>query len=228
MSNYKTAEEVKKEYIATMGEPLGEIFYALWQEVAGIYTIWNEYVALYGTKPSRIDLMNKAAPIFFSIVQVSLWEETLLHIARLTDLPKSAGKDNLSIQRLPLLLSDQNLKKTVELKRDIAIQKSGFCRDWRNRHIAHRDLQLAIDEGINPLKPASRRGVREALDSIADVLNTVTLHYKDTPSQFDNPIGHDGAESLLYVIDDGLMFDEERKKRIQSGDIREEDLARDI
>ena len=101
MSNQKTPEEVKKEYIDIMGEPLGKFFNALWQEVAWLYTKWNEYVALYGTKPSRIDLMNKAAPRFFRIVQDSLWEVTLLHIARLTDPPKSAGKDNLSIKRIP-------------------------------------------------------------------------------------------------------------------------------
>lgn len=229
MSNQKTPEQVKKEYIAIMGEPLGKLFNALWQEVAWLYTKWDEYVALYGTKPSRIDLMNKSAPIFFRIVQDSLWEVTLLHIARLIDPPKSAGKENLSIKRLPLLVSDQYLIKTLEGKIHIAIQKSEFCRDWRNRRIAHRDLKLAIEEGINSLKPASRKMVREAIDSIADVLNIVTQYYNDSTTAFDAPSGSGGGESLLYIIDDGLKFDEEKTKRIQSGDIREEDYqARDI
>jgi hypothetical protein len=229
MSNQKTPEEVKKEYIDIMGEPLGKFFNALWQEVAWLYTKWNEYVALYGTKPSRIDLMNKAAPRFFRIVQDSLWEVTLLHIARLTDPPKSAGKDNLSIKRIPQLLSDQKLIKAVEAKIEIASQKSEFCRDWRNRRIAHRDLKLAIEEGINPLKPASRKMVKEALDSIADVLNIVTQYYKESTTIFDAPNDSGGGESLLYVIDDGLKWDEEKTKRIQRGDIREEDYqVRDI
>lgn len=64
MASYKTEEESQKEYIEVMGKPLGKLFHALWQEVAWLYTKWREYEDLFGTKPSRIDLMNKAARRF--------------------------------------------------------------------------------------------------------------------------------------------------------------------
>lgn len=229
MTQSKTADESKQEYVQLMGESLGKVFHALWQEVAWLYTKWGEYVALYGTKPGRIELMNKSAPRFFRIVQDSLWEETLMHIARLTDPPKTAGKENLSIQRILVEVSDETLKKTLEVKIETAKSQSEFCRDWRNRRIAHIDLQLAIEKGINPLQPASRRAVKEALSAIVDVLNTVTLHYNDSATLFDVPSSYGGGESLLYIIDDGLKMDEERDKRIQSGDFKESDLEpRDI
>lgn len=215
-----------------MGEVLGTVFHALWQEVAWLYTKWGEYVALYGTKPGRIELMNKSAPRFFRIVQDSLWEETLLHIAKLTDPPETGKKEkreNLSIQRLLLLEPDEALKLALEAKIEIAKSKSEFCRDWRNRRIAHLDLQLAIEEGINPLQPASRKAVKEALSAIADVLNTATLHYNDSTTKFDVPNGYGGGESLLYVIDDGLQMIEEREERIQSGNFKDSDFEpRDI
>ena len=47
-----------------------------------------------------------------------------------------------------------------------ALVATEFCRDWRNRHIAHRDLQLALKQGAEPLKPASRSKVREALEAL--------------------------------------------------------------
>ena len=53
---------------------------------------WNDFVELFGTKETRIDLLNGSAPRFFRIVQNVLWEETLLHLARLTDSPDSVGK----------------------------------------------------------------------------------------------------------------------------------------
>jgi hypothetical protein len=232
MSQSRTADESKQDYVQLMGEPLGKIFHALWQEMAWLYTKWGEYVALYGTKPGRIDLMNKSAPRFFRIVHDSLWEETLMHIARLTD-PAETGKtekkENLSIQRLLLMVPDETLKQSLEEKIETAKGKSEFCRDWRNRRIAHIDLQLAIEDGINPLQPASRVAVKEALSAIADVLNTVTLHYNDSTTRFDVPNGYGGGESLLHVIDDGLKMDEERAMRIQSGDFRESDFEpRDI
>lgn len=77
MSSHLTYEETRQHYIEKMGEPLGLLFNALWQEMAWLYQKWNEYVELYGAKPSRIDLLNKAAPSFFRLAQDSLWEGTL-------------------------------------------------------------------------------------------------------------------------------------------------------
>lgn len=232
MTRSRTADESKVEYVQLMGETLGKVFHALWQEVAWLYTKWGEYEALYGTKESRIELMNRSAPRLFRIIQDSLWEETLLHIARLTDPPETGKKEkreNLSIQRLHLLAPDESLKQTLEEKMNTAKSKTDFSRDWRNRRIAHRDLHLALDIGIFPLQPASRKAVKEALSAIADVLNTVTLHYNDSTTLFDIPNGYGGGESLLYVIDDGLKMDEEREKRIQSGDFKDSDFKpRDI
>lgn len=223
MASHKTAEESQKEYIEIMGEPLGKLFHALWQEVAWLYTKWGEYESLYGTNSGRIDLMNKAAPLFFGIVQDSLWEETILHIARLTDSPKSMGKENLSIQRLPILVEDEQLRNTLQGKIEEAIKSSEFCRDWRNRRIAHRDLKLAIEDGITPLKAASRKAIKDALSSIVAVLNTMSLHYKDSTTLFDAPSGYGGGESLLYVIDDGLRLDEQRKSRLHNDEYNEDD-----
>ena len=226
LAQSKTADE-SKEYVQLMGEALGKVFHALWQEVAWLYTKWGEYEALYGTKQSRIELMNRSAPRLFRIIQDSLWEETLLHIARLTDPPETGKKEkreNLSIQQLLLLEPDEALKHTLEEKINTAKDKSNFCRDWRNRRIAHRDLHLAIDTGIHPLQPASRKAVKEAMGALADVLNTITLHYKDSTTLFDIPSGYGGGESLLYVINDGLKMIEEREERLLSGNFKDSDF----
>jgi hypothetical protein len=229
MGNHKKVKAAKKEYIVCMGERLGKLFYALNQEVEWLYMKWNEYIALYGTEPSRIDLLNKAAPLFFRVVQDSLFEGTLLHITRLTDPPKSAGKENLTIQRILPLVSDQRLSGILKSKIEVAVQKSEFCRDWRNRLIAHQDLKLAIEKGINHLKPANQELVKKALDSIADVLNAVILHYNESEIGFGIVHGNGGGESLLYIINDGLRTEEKRTKRIKNSDFREEDFqTRDI
>lgn len=229
MASYKTEEESQKEYIEVMGKPLGKLFHALWQEVAWLYTKWREYEDLFGTKPSRIDLMNKAAPRFFRIVQDALWENTILHISRLTDPPKTMNKENLSIQRLPLIVEDKELKQNLKKKIDKAKTNSKFCRDWRNRRIAHSDLKLAIEDRSTPLEPSSRKAINDTLSAIVDVINQVTLHYQVSNTVFDvhNRLG--GGESLLYIIDDGLRFYKERIARIKNGNFKEDDFrSRDI
>jgi hypothetical protein len=229
MSRHKDAEEVRKQHIKSMGEELGSIFHALWNEVAWIYMKWNQYVELFGKRPSRIDLINSAAPLFFRIVQDSLFEDTLIHIARLTDPPKSTGKSNLTIQRLPDLVLDGELKDSIAGLIDIALQKADFSRDWRNRRIAHKDLKLALKEGAEPLKQASREKVSAALDAIAEVMNAVSKHYIDTTIMFEGIPSPYGVVALLYVIDDGLQVEKERNERLKSGQYRPADLkARDL
>src|SRR5437016_1294947 len=99
-ATHRTPDETKKHHISQMGEELGSIFNELWQEVSRLHNDWHEYVQLFGTKQSRIALMNEAAPAFFRMVQDELFDMIVLRIARLTDPPKSAGKSNLTIQQL--------------------------------------------------------------------------------------------------------------------------------
>lgn len=133
MSRYSTTEEVKQEHIEKLGDNLGSLFHELSNEVAWLYIKWEEYVELFGNAPSRIDLLNQSAPLFFRIVQDSLWENVLLHITRLTDPPisgkKSSGRKNLSIQCLSVLV-DEEIKETITKQINNAIEKSSFCRDW--------------------------------------------------------------------------------------------------
>jgi hypothetical protein len=156
MSTHRTTEEAKQQYVEVMVEKLGSLYHALWNELAWLYAKWGEYVEIFVTKPSRVELVNQAAGHFFRIVQDSLWEDSLLHIARLIDSPKSLGKDNLTIRLLLNHIDDAGLKKRVTELIDVAINKADFCRDWRNRHIAHKDLRLAMQTGAEPLKAASR------------------------------------------------------------------------
>ena len=230
MSGHRTAEEVKQHHVEVFGEDLGTLYHALWNELAWLYSKWGEYEELFGKKPSRVELINKAAGHLFRIVQDSLWEDSLLHVARLTDPPKSAGKDNLSIKKLPDLIDDDRLKEKVIALIEVSVEKADFCRDWRNRRIAHKDLGLALSTGAKPLKPASRVKIKEALSSIADVMNAISSHYMDSTTMYEGVGGPSGgAVSLLYVLDDGLRAEEERKERRKAGNYRPEDYqARDL
>jgi len=230
MSGHRTAEEVRQHHVEVLGDELGTLYNVLWNELAWLYSNWREYEELFGKKPSRIELINKAAGLFFRIVQDSLWEDSLLHIARLTDPPKSVGKDNLSIRRLPDLIENDALKKKVTELIKVSVEKAEFCRDWRNRRIAHKDLGLVLKTGAKPLKLASRAKVKEALSSIADVMNAISSHYMDSTTMYEGVGGTSGgAVSLLYVLDDGLRAKEERHERRKAGNYQPEDFeARDL
>jgi hypothetical protein len=222
--SFHTAEESKQVHIDAMGQELGSLYDAMWQQVAWLHTKWEQYVELYGTKESRLTLLNQAAPLFFRVVQDTLWEDVLLHIARLTDSPESMKKANLSIRRFPAEIDDGPTKLAVETLIGEALTASEFCRDWRNRHIAHRDLRLALGGAAIPLKTASREKVKEAIRALDAVLNAISNHYLDSTTFFAPRGTPGGAHSLLYLLDDGIKADHARRERMRNGTSTPEDF----
>lgn len=209
-----------------MGNELSALYKALWQEVAWLYAKWGQYVVLFGTKPDRINLLNEVSPFFFKLVQDTLWEDCVLHIARLTDRKETAKKANLSIRQFENLAFDPLISRKIEELIAVCIDKSKFARDWRNRHIAHRDLSRAISEHAEPLMPASRAMVKEVLDALSNLLNAVAQHYLDTTTLFDAGTFSGDAQSLLYALDDGISAGKARSARFKRGNPTSDDLKR--
>ena len=224
----QTADEFKRQCIEKMGEQLGSQFSALWQEVAVLHLNWKEYVELFGTKPERVEILNRAAPMFFHMIQNEGWEACLLGLARLTDPPKSAGRENLTIQNLPTLIDDPQAKAKVKGLVDLALKSTEFCRDWQHRYIAHRDLSLALKEPTKELAEGNRAKANAALKAVADVLNAVQGHYMDAYTPFDFASRYHGAVSLLHLIHRGLKANEQREARILKGEHSEDDFDPDL
>jgi hypothetical protein len=213
----QTAEEFAKSNIAKMGERLGALYSALWQDITTTHFYWLEYVEVFGTKKERIELLNRAAPEFFRMVQDELWHMSLLHLARITD-PAFSGstKPNLSIQALSDHITDAKLKGDVEKAVGDALNATEFARDWRNRHIAHRDLNLVLEQSTTPLAGASRTQVNEALKALGEVLNLLEEHYLGSKTYFNLAPTHSGID-MMYALHAGVKAQEERNKRFQDG-----------
>jgi AbiU2 len=202
----RTAEEAKANYVKKMGDALGTQFAELWLEVENLSAAWGEYVELFA-EPDSVVVLNQTAPALFRIIQVFLWEHMLLRIARLTDPPTSGkGKENLTILNLPSLVEDRGEKAKLDELASIAKSKTEFCRDWRNRHIAHRDLELLKNGSAKPLEEANGIKVTDALSAIKNVLTEVSWHYMGDNLYFSrNVVGGAGnALSLLRLLQDGL------------------------
>jgi hypothetical protein len=224
----ETFEQVQQLYIEKMGEQLGIQYSALWREVVVLYFYWLEYIDLFGTKPERIQLLNQAAPRFFRMIEDELWEARLLHLARLTDPPQSGGKFNLTIRNLPNLITDAGLKAQTADLIEAAIKATEFCRDWRNRHIAHRDLNLALHGPAQELASGSRAQVRAAMEAIANVLNAVARFFDIRVTGFEHAMRREGAYTLLHVLNNGLKWHRAREERILRGEHSDHDLDEDL
>jgi hypothetical protein len=227
-----SAEQSRQAYIAMMGHALGSQFAELVQDIATLHLTWFEYVELFGKRKSRVELLNETAPHFFRMVQDRLWETVMLQIARLTDPPYSMNnrnKPNLTLHNLPSLISDAKLSAEIKTMCKAAMDGVAFARDWRNRHIAHRDLKLAIDENSEPLPAVQMRQVDDALASFEAILNTALRHFEDSEIGFRHMLSpHTGAEHLIYLLDDALTVEKERQARLVAGNFSRDFEARDL
>jgi hypothetical protein len=219
MSRHQTADEARAELEATLGSELGAALHELQQDLAWLHVKWKQYRELYGTKPERIKLLNDASPMFFRIVDDALWDDTLLHICRLTD-PAGLGKrQRLSIRQLPALIPDESTRDELDRLIAVAVDSAAFARDWRNRRIAHKDLAHALDPRAEPLAAASRQAVEQALHALREVLNCVNGRLRSTGFKFELTDHMSDAMSLLYVLRDGIAARNEQQRALEEGRI---------
>jgi hypothetical protein len=224
-----TGDEMKQRNIVAMGETLGRQYTALFQEFASLNLYWKEFIELFGTNDKRIARMNQSAPGFFQMLQEQQFETNMSHLARLTDSSKSVGKANLTVRTLPELVADPGLKAELDKHVEDIKQKTEFCRDWRNRRFAHRDLLLAIqDSRAKPLEPATKEKIVAALKAISGILNVMERFYHRGGCDFECIAAHNGANTLLYLLGFGVMGRDKMMERIKKGELSGDDTPEQI
>jgi hypothetical protein len=215
-------EETRADYVAKMGPELGPIFHAASSELTWMHWRWKQFRILFGEKAARLELLNRSAPFFFQTVYQSLLEFTLLGIARLVGPPRSVGNSNLSLQAIPPLC-DPSLRDEVVGLVQKAKDAGAFAVDWRNRHIAHRDLALSLGTSTKMLELATRDTVENSLATLREVLNCVEVKYCQATTLYNSPTPWD-AENLLFVIRDGLLRERDRHAYWDRGEKHEDDI----
>ena len=213
----QSAEEHRAANCAAMGDDLGSLFSALWQEVVRLHIYWDQFIELFGGTPGRIEIINRTAPRFFILTQRLLWNEALLSISRLTAHPKSMGKPNLTVRRLSPLIQDRELQSEVNERVSSLIAQADFAIKWRNRKIAHTDLLLALDRPTEALPVATRAAIEECLSGLAGVLNAVELPFMNSTTAYSYSNSTHGARELLFWLRDGLRRDEDRRAARKTG-----------
>lgn len=223
MADAQSADYARQECVARMGADLGELYSLLSGELVWLNWRWHEFVYLYGGPAQRLDLLNASAPFFFYVVQRVLWDETLLGISRLAGPATTGTKRNLSVHRIPELIQDTNFRAEVGALLEDVSKTSAFAIDLRNRRIAHRDLDVALGTSATPLPAATTEKISGALQSLADVLNAIQKRYLGSTTAYSFTSSAEGAESLVYVLRDGLRRQELREEKLESGEYDPDD-----
>ena len=192
----ESAEQVREKHIRDMGPKLGVVYDLLWNEVVWLHAKWIQYRQLYAHSPERVAFLNNVAGHFFGVVQRTLLDDVLLHLARLSDPPKS---NRLTLQRLPKLALDPALGKELKGLVQAACRACDSARSSRNRRIAHTDFACALASTFDPLP--SRADVEAALSAIRAVLHRLEAHYWQSETGYEHFCAAGGdADSLVRYL----------------------------
>ncbi len=219
-----TSDELEARCVSTMGPELGPIYHRMFNRCAHLHVKWAEYCGLFGTSESRVILFNSVAPRLAWITQQALWGDILLHLARFTDDPEVSRRRRkvLTLVRLPSLVDvaiQAETRRNVRAARDAAL----FVRDWRNRKLAHDDLDLALNRSAEPIEPGTREQVDRSLAAVAKTLNGIEQHYLRSEVRYERRTEGEGAEGLLRCLRDGRRWRDESQERRRIGQATEAD-----
>lgn len=137
----------------------------------------------------RLEVLNLVAGPLLRLTHDVLWEYLLLRVARLTDPPaggREREKESLSVLWLPRLFGGDEVEDQQKAKLNVLVEEAKkaaeFARQWRNRRVAHVDLDWARDDvthffrGKRPavaqhLEPATWEKMDRALQAVHRALD---------------------------------------------------------
>ncbi|MEN0104992.1 MAG: hypothetical protein AAGC84_01055 [Pseudomonas sp.] len=200
MAATRTPDQIEEAYLAAMGEELGSAFYPLYVDLVELHVVWQQYRQLFGADAETVQVLNRTAGLFFKIVQDELWDSVLLGISRFTDPSGNGSRKNLTIQTLPALIKDSELRLEVESLCVAAVAQAAFAREHRNKRIAHQDHGYSISRSSHPLSGISRELVESMLASLRAVLNRLDLYFRDNTVFYEDFVDESGARVLVHKL----------------------------
>jgi len=199
LQNDITDDRVRDQYVRAIGADLGQLCHELQDDFDWLRGKWSEFQELFEKGQERIDLLNTVASNFFYFLHRLLFEDAMLHLCRLTDRSRMGDRETLTVMALTETISDPTLKASVETKTEEVRKNCQFARKWRNRRLAHTDLETLREGYPLALPPVASTNIHTALKSIDDLLTLIENHY-GLPHFL---LGRDpwGAKSLVYYLE---------------------------
>jgi hypothetical protein len=200
----QSAEEAREQYVSLMGPDLGRAYDVLRNDVTLAFTNWAIYRELYSDS-DRLRLLNDVAGTLFAVLQRTLLWDVILQLARLVDASETGKKQNLTLQSLPALIRDDNLRRDVEAGVAACRAACESAVVWRHRRLAHRDLGVALRPETEPLPEIAFADIEQALASFQDLLNLLEGHFNNGATVAYSMISHSvRADGLVHFLERGL------------------------
>ena len=156
------------------------------------------YSKLYESEAaSRV--MSATAPLFFHDLNRILIDYCLLQISRLTDPPRSMGRENLTVEHInEMLATEHRLTPAILAASQELRNYRTLIIEARNRIISHADKQTALDN--LPLGEHSRTDVVKFFENLYRYVDEVGCAIDLGPLDFRSTSGPGDVVELLRYL----------------------------
>jgi hypothetical protein len=225
MAGCRSTSDIERKHLEAFGPDLGPIYHELHNEVLWLHMKWLEYRKLYAGSVERVELLNATAPFLFHVVQEVVWDDVVLHIARLTDpAVDKMGNRNLSLFQLAGGIVEPELAEMIRNLVNDARSRASSARTWRNKRLAHCDLGHALEQAA-PLPEVSKQDVEAVLASFRAVMDKLSSFYLYSTTAYDRAsAGAGDADALVCWLAEARQVEDGRQQRAREGKSVPEDF----
>jgi len=178
----------------------------LCQDVTSLQSKWSLYLKLFSNQEDTM-LLSELALGFFQVIEESLRNDMAMAICRLSDPPKSMGKDNLSLRTL-VEQYDECASVSDLLKDFVAVCEP--IRQYRNKRVGHNDLNTTINAKENLLPGIGRNQIDSILQLAGAILNAIYQQFVDGELYF-MPFQIGGADDIIHWLKIAREYEDARR-----------------
>lgn len=196
---------------SVMPEPLRAHWEAIDDETIWLHGRWIIYRQLFGTSPERIELLNASAELFFWIIGGALLSDVQLTLSKLADRPKTAGRQNLTLESLVADIDQLGDALLCKELRGILADFRDKCKDVihrRNKQLVHFDRATLLVAKSSPLPGPSRREIEGALSVLRLFMNTLQRRFTASETAYAAFALETDGDMLLSLLQQGLRYQE--------------------
>jgi AbiU2 len=208
-----------------MPDSVRDLFDRIHLNVTEVHAEWMLYRKLFDGDEDDRQLLKLASPTF-DYIHNALVAGIILALCRLTDPPGEGSRENVSLNRLAVVLHEEGaiqLSDQVRWHAEEATEQCNRFRIHRNKRLTHSD-HASMQGGFQQTLPrVTKMMVIEALSSMRDCLHTVQAYYHLEPFPYVKiDILGAGDELLLH-----LRRSRAYTQRVNRGEIdpRQDDLG---
>jgi hypothetical protein len=196
---------------------IGDTWPAIKSEVDWLHVRWTLYRQVYGTSAERVDVLNRSASMFFTVLQMSMLDEMQQALCRFGDAAGTGLGPDLSLSGLAARLEAAGETAIAKQLKGLVAAYAASCKQMRKRRekfTERPDRESLKDSKLMPLLGPTRDEFEAALEALRAVTKCVETHYTKSQTVYENFVVSEGGDKLLVALKRGLRYQQLTRERV--------------